>query len=147
MPKIFLIKNRLHLQQQRLLETQKRPSGPGDGGGALTPPGSPLSPPDAACQPLSLIVHKTAGYLASELDEGDNVGEMSPGSSTDSNPVFAHIGLRENPGKNLNQKQTSYKMISVPRGLSRRSSRSNLFNVPRVFNTVVAVNAVAGNRA
>ncbi|KAJ4442018.1 hypothetical protein ANN_11882 [Periplaneta americana] len=28
---------------------------------------------------------------------------MSPGSSTDSYPAFAHIGLRENPGKNLNQ--------------------------------------------
>ncbi|KAJ4428531.1 hypothetical protein ANN_24575 [Periplaneta americana] len=28
---------------------------------------------------------------------------MSPGSSTDSYPAFAHIGLRENSGKNLNQ--------------------------------------------
>ncbi|KAJ4429538.1 hypothetical protein ANN_21707 [Periplaneta americana] len=28
---------------------------------------------------------------------------MSPGSSTGSYPAFAHIGLRENPGKNLNQ--------------------------------------------
>ncbi|KAJ4425678.1 hypothetical protein ANN_27874 [Periplaneta americana] len=28
---------------------------------------------------------------------------MSPGSSAESYPVFAHIGLRENPGKNLNQ--------------------------------------------
>ncbi|KAJ4438312.1 hypothetical protein ANN_14254 [Periplaneta americana] len=35
--------------------------------------------------------------------EGDNAGEMSPGSSTESYPAFAHIGLRENPGKNLNQ--------------------------------------------
>ncbi|KAJ4437432.1 hypothetical protein ANN_17576 [Periplaneta americana] len=34
---------------------------------------------------------------------GDNAGEMSPGSSTESYPAFAHIGLRENPGKNLNQ--------------------------------------------
>ncbi|KAJ4452127.1 hypothetical protein ANN_03645 [Periplaneta americana] len=33
----------------------------------------------------------------------DNAGEMSPGSSTESYPAFAHIGLRENPGKNLNQ--------------------------------------------
>ncbi|KAJ4428581.1 hypothetical protein ANN_24625 [Periplaneta americana] len=33
----------------------------------------------------------------------DNVGEMSPGSSTESYPVFARIGLRETPGKNLNQ--------------------------------------------
>ncbi|KAJ4449070.1 hypothetical protein ANN_00465 [Periplaneta americana] len=37
------------------------------------------------------------GYLAS--DEGDNAGEMSPGSNTESYPAFAHIGLRENPGK------------------------------------------------
>ncbi|KAJ4436812.1 hypothetical protein ANN_16944 [Periplaneta americana] len=28
---------------------------------------------------------------------------MSPGSSTESYPAIAHIGLRENPGKNLNQ--------------------------------------------
>ncbi|KAJ4433619.1 hypothetical protein ANN_15929 [Periplaneta americana] len=28
---------------------------------------------------------------------------MSPGSSTETYPAFAHIGLRENPGKNLNQ--------------------------------------------
>ncbi|KAJ4429136.1 hypothetical protein ANN_26137 [Periplaneta americana] len=28
---------------------------------------------------------------------------MSPGSNTESYPVFAHIGLRERPGKNLNQ--------------------------------------------
>ncbi|KAJ4450011.1 hypothetical protein ANN_01418 [Periplaneta americana] len=27
---------------------------------------------------------------------------MSPGSSTESYPAFAHIGLRENPRKNLN---------------------------------------------
>ncbi|KAJ4439505.1 hypothetical protein ANN_07629 [Periplaneta americana] len=34
---------------------------------------------------------------------GDNASEMSPGSSTESYPAFACIGLRENPGKNLNQ--------------------------------------------
>ncbi|KAJ4434734.1 hypothetical protein ANN_23302 [Periplaneta americana] len=28
---------------------------------------------------------------------------MSPGSNTESYPAFAHIGLRENPGKNVNQ--------------------------------------------
>ncbi|KAJ4450007.1 hypothetical protein ANN_01414 [Periplaneta americana] len=28
---------------------------------------------------------------------------MNPGSSTESYPAFAHIELRENPGKNLNQ--------------------------------------------
>ncbi|KAJ4447545.1 hypothetical protein ANN_09552 [Periplaneta americana] len=35
----------------------------------------------------------------SECDEDDNVGEMSLGSNTDSYPVFAHVGLRENAGK------------------------------------------------
>ncbi|KAJ4442534.1 hypothetical protein ANN_04121 [Periplaneta americana] len=39
-------------------------------------------------------------YLASERNKGDNSGEMSPGSSTESYPAFARIGLRENPGKN-----------------------------------------------
>ncbi|KAJ4450784.1 hypothetical protein ANN_02214 [Periplaneta americana] len=34
---------------------------------------------------------------------GDNVREMSPGSSIESYPAFAQIELRENPGKNLNQ--------------------------------------------
>ncbi|KAJ4439964.1 hypothetical protein ANN_08095 [Periplaneta americana] len=32
---------------------------------------------------------------------------MSPESSTESYPAFAHIGLRENPGKNLNQLKSS----------------------------------------
>ncbi|KAJ4433938.1 hypothetical protein ANN_16257 [Periplaneta americana] len=40
---------------------------------------------------------------SSKLNEGDNAGEMSPGSSTEGYPAFARIGLRENPGKNLNQ--------------------------------------------
>lgn len=40
MPKIFLIKNRLHQQQLRLAEAQKRADGPPD---SLSPIGSPLS--------------------------------------------------------------------------------------------------------
>ncbi|KAJ4450895.1 hypothetical protein ANN_02328 [Periplaneta americana] len=52
--------------------------------------------------------HLRRGYsstaaIASECDEGDNAGEMSPGSSTESYPAFAHIGLSENPEKKLNQ--------------------------------------------
>ncbi|KAJ4434609.1 hypothetical protein ANN_23171 [Periplaneta americana] len=39
----------------------------------------------------------------SEPPSSLKVSEMSPGSSTESYPAFAHIGLRENPGKNLNQ--------------------------------------------
>ncbi|KAJ4451066.1 hypothetical protein ANN_02503 [Periplaneta americana] len=41
--------------------------------------------------------------VESERNEGDNAGEMSPGSSTDSYPAVACIGLKENRGKNLNQ--------------------------------------------
>ncbi|KAJ4432304.1 hypothetical protein ANN_20923 [Periplaneta americana] len=37
------------------------------------------------------------------MNKGDNAREMSPGSSTESYPAFARIGLRENTGKNLNQ--------------------------------------------
>ncbi|KAJ4433078.1 hypothetical protein ANN_15335 [Periplaneta americana] len=37
------------------------------------------------------------------LNEYDNAGKVSPGSSTESYPAFAHIGLEENIGKNLNQ--------------------------------------------
>ncbi|XP_066992900.2 transcriptional regulator ovo isoform X2 [Anabrus simplex] len=59
MPKIFLIKNRLHLQQQRLLESQKRSED------TLTPPGSPLSD----CQPLPLIVHRPSDRSQSKHDE------------------------------------------------------------------------------
>ncbi|KAJ4436030.1 hypothetical protein ANN_18657 [Periplaneta americana] len=36
---------------------------------------------------------------------------MSPGSTTDSYPAFAHNGLRENPGKNLNQLHWKYMII------------------------------------
>ncbi|KAJ4438328.1 hypothetical protein ANN_14270 [Periplaneta americana] len=33
----------------------------------------------------------------------DNAGKMSPGSSTESYPAFAHIELKETPKKNLYQ--------------------------------------------
>ncbi|KAJ4447292.1 hypothetical protein ANN_09296 [Periplaneta americana] len=48
-------------------------------------------------------LYQHLGYLASEWNEGDNAGEMSPESSTESYPAFARIALRENPGKNVNQ--------------------------------------------
>ncbi|KAJ4426915.1 hypothetical protein ANN_26714 [Periplaneta americana] len=57
----------------------------------------------AAANFMMAFCEKFLGYLASEWDEGDNAGEMSPGSNTERYPPFAHIGLRENPGKNLNQ--------------------------------------------
>ncbi|KAJ4439391.1 hypothetical protein ANN_07513 [Periplaneta americana] len=53
----------------------------------LQPPGRPTSDMNKVEIP---------GYLA---NEDDNAGEMSP----ESYPAFAHIELRENPGKNLNQ--------------------------------------------
>ncbi|KAJ4439421.1 hypothetical protein ANN_07545 [Periplaneta americana] len=41
---------------------------------------------------------------------------MSPGSSTESYPAFARIGLRENPGKNLNQENFGAKRDEVTGG-------------------------------
>ncbi|KAJ4435265.1 hypothetical protein ANN_23843 [Periplaneta americana] len=38
---------------------------------------------------------------------------MSPGSNTVSYPAFAHIGLRESPGKNLNQDMYYYRQLTV----------------------------------
>ncbi|KAJ4427443.1 hypothetical protein ANN_25066 [Periplaneta americana] len=43
------------------------------------------------------------GEWTSECDEGDNAGEVRPGSNTESYPAFALMELRENPEKNLNQ--------------------------------------------
>ncbi|KAJ4443339.1 hypothetical protein ANN_05007 [Periplaneta americana] len=48
-------------------------------------------------------LYQHLSYLESECDEDNNAGDMIPGSSTESYPAFAHIGLRENSGKNLNQ--------------------------------------------
>ncbi|KAJ4443816.1 hypothetical protein ANN_05598 [Periplaneta americana] len=58
-----------------------------------------VSRPDA----LTVTPQAWTSYLASECDEGDNAGEMSPESSTESYPAFAHIGLSENPGKKPHQ--------------------------------------------
>ncbi|RZF39020.1 hypothetical protein LSTR_LSTR008610 [Laodelphax striatellus] len=62
MPKIFLIKNRLHLQQLKLLETQKNR----DESVSLSPPGSPLNEP----QPLSLIVNKSVRNSSDDEERG-----------------------------------------------------------------------------
>ncbi|KAJ4435253.1 hypothetical protein ANN_23831 [Periplaneta americana] len=45
---------------------------------------------------------------------------MSPGSNTDNYPAFAHIRLRENPGKELNQ-------ITYP---DRKSNPDHLVSLP-----------------
>ncbi|KAJ4438454.1 hypothetical protein ANN_14399 [Periplaneta americana] len=46
-----------------------------------------------------LLALYVLGELLNSKLVGDNAGEMSPGSSTESYPAFARIGLRENPGK------------------------------------------------
>ncbi|KAJ4430755.1 hypothetical protein ANN_19346 [Periplaneta americana] len=49
--------------------------------------------------------YQTLSEIADVLsNKCDNAGEMSPGSSTESYPAFARIGLRKNSGKNLNQR-------------------------------------------
>ncbi|KAJ4444631.1 hypothetical protein ANN_06427 [Periplaneta americana] len=58
---------------------------------------------------------------------------MSPGSSTESYPAFAHIGLKENPGKTLNQ-QSPYRPVSdafsIHCGLKQGDALSHLlFNL------------------
>ncbi|KAJ4449507.1 hypothetical protein ANN_00907 [Periplaneta americana] len=47
----------------------------------------------------------TYAYFPDRLNEMKVVMlvKRSPGSNTESYPAFAHIGLKENPGKNLNQ--------------------------------------------
>ncbi|KAJ4431114.1 hypothetical protein ANN_19709 [Periplaneta americana] len=58
--------------------------------------------PQEMCREKQVILRCFIDILG-YLGEGDNAGEMSPGSNTESYPAFAQIGLRENPGKNLNQ--------------------------------------------
>ncbi|KAJ4443566.1 hypothetical protein ANN_05239 [Periplaneta americana] len=50
---------------------------------------------------------------------------MSPGSSTESYPAFARIGLRENPGKNLNQIYYLLYLTSEARRKEGRKERRN----------------------
>ncbi|KAJ4447114.1 hypothetical protein ANN_09114 [Periplaneta americana] len=70
---------------------------------------------------------------------GDNAGEVSPGSSTESRPAFARIGLRENPGKNLNQ-------VTCP---DRDSNPGHLVSQPDVLTVTpqtYAGGGLAGSR-
>ncbi|KAJ4441791.1 hypothetical protein ANN_11649 [Periplaneta americana] len=52
---------------------------------------------------------------------------MSPGSNTENYPAFAHIGLRENPGKNLNQ-------VTCPRPLGSAARRTNRYSTATTKN-------------
>ncbi|KAJ4435912.1 hypothetical protein ANN_18532 [Periplaneta americana] len=70
------------------------------------------------------------GYSASEYNEGDNAGEMSPGPSTDSYPAFAHIELKENLGINLNQ-------VTCP---NRDSKPSHLVSLSDVVTITSKIN-------
>ncbi|KAJ4448457.1 hypothetical protein ANN_10473 [Periplaneta americana] len=60
---------------------------------------------------------------------------MSPGSSTESYPAFARIGLRENPGKNLNQVTCPDRdsnpghLVSQPDALTVTPQQSQLIRV------------------
>ncbi|KAJ4431271.1 hypothetical protein ANN_19868 [Periplaneta americana] len=63
---------------------------------------------DIQCLHRNLLVNRIAGLAKSKQNTGvtytgDDADEMSTRSSTESYPAFARIGLRKNPGKNLNQ--------------------------------------------
>ncbi|KAJ4432523.1 hypothetical protein ANN_21145 [Periplaneta americana] len=58
---------------------------------------------------------------------------MSPGSSADSYPAFAHIGLMENPGKNLNQVNYSDRESNTGHLVSRPDT---LTVTPQVWTTL-----------
>ncbi|KAJ4425351.1 hypothetical protein ANN_27966, partial [Periplaneta americana] len=63
-----------------------------------------VSQPAIAAQMVEYKTPETSiGIVAVQICTSDNAGEMSPGSNTESYPAFARIGLRDNPGKNLNQ--------------------------------------------
>ncbi|KAJ4427251.1 hypothetical protein ANN_24869 [Periplaneta americana] len=52
---------------------------------------------------------------------------MSPGSSTESYPAFARIGLRENPGKNLNQRRfVDIALFNVKISTRRQSNKTTI---------------------
>ncbi|KAJ4445818.1 hypothetical protein ANN_12503 [Periplaneta americana] len=52
---------------------------------------------------------------------------MSPGSNTVSYPAFAHIGLRENPGKNLNQFDSLREELDTRHGLTPRRKMNFIY--------------------
>ncbi|KAJ4437366.1 hypothetical protein ANN_17508 [Periplaneta americana] len=64
---------------------------------------------------------------------------MSPGSSTDSYPAFAHIGLRENPGK-----KSSTSDSAIPRAVNVRHgpSSSNFLSDDATLNGFIALGRV-----
>ncbi|KAJ4435848.1 hypothetical protein ANN_18467 [Periplaneta americana] len=84
------------------------------------------------------------GYLASECDEGDNADEMSPGSSNESCSALAHIGLRENPGKNLNQIPYAHRPNHVTPLTTGPYSRQNPYTIPASANSPKAPLSVRG---
>ncbi|KAJ4444354.1 hypothetical protein ANN_06146 [Periplaneta americana] len=73
------------------------------------------------------------GFMNAIRSTCDNAGEMSPGSNTESYPAFAHIGLRENPGKNLNQ-------VTCP---DRESNPGHLVSRPDALTVTPQRNLVA----
>ncbi|KAJ4435809.1 hypothetical protein ANN_18428 [Periplaneta americana] len=61
--------------------------------------------------------------------DSENAGEMTPGSSTESYPAFARIGLKENLGKNLNQ-------VTCP---DRDSNPGHLVSLPDTLTVTLQV--------
>ncbi|KAJ4431651.1 hypothetical protein ANN_20250 [Periplaneta americana] len=103
--------------------------------------------------------HLLIRYLASERDECDDAGEMSPGSSTESYAAFAHIGLREIPEKpqpeNFQASFTqnrdrvcSTELVSIvrSRNMFTFSSDERTSNIESYFRTEYAIRKVQDNR-
>ncbi|KAJ4431101.1 hypothetical protein ANN_19696 [Periplaneta americana] len=76
---------------------------------------------------------RSKGGRSSNQNEGDNASEMSPGSNIESYPAFARIGLRENPGKNLNQ-------ITCP---DRDSNPGQLVSQPDALTVTPKINGIS----
>ncbi|KAJ4451148.1 hypothetical protein ANN_02590 [Periplaneta americana] len=78
------------------------------------------------------------GYLASEWDERDNAGEMSPGSSTESYPAFPPFGLRENPEKPKTGNLPQPEIELGPPGFAARRANRYSTGVVRVHISALA---------
>ncbi|KAJ4446407.1 hypothetical protein ANN_13103 [Periplaneta americana] len=72
---------------------------------------------------------KKSNHLPHRSNEGCG-SEMSPGSNTESYPAFARIGLRENPGKNLNQRMQ--KFHGIPSEIVNKAKEAEAFKSRRL---------------
>ncbi|XP_033216845.1 uncharacterized protein LOC117172755 isoform X2 [Belonocnema kinseyi] len=97
MPKIFLIKNRLHQQQLRLLEAQHSGKSPPHGG-----KDSPLG----GHEPLSLIVNKH--QYRDKLDDDRATTPESPRSTSPASSPPTLLHWQGSPASNLNTNSNSH---------------------------------------